>query len=94
MQSFQITEDGIARRIQLALMGEMQYRKNRISDEWKLLETICVYEAVKLECEKLGKTSSISIYQIITIMRNARGNSDFTYRVAKHCEALIYKQFS
>jgi hypothetical protein len=89
MQSFQITEDGIARRIQLVLMNEMRHRKNRISDEWRLLETICVYEAVKLECEKLSRSPSISIYQIISVMQRARGNPDFTYRVAKHCEALI-----
>jgi hypothetical protein len=37
MQAFQITEDGIARRIQLVLMNEMRHRKNRISDEWRLL---------------------------------------------------------
>jgi hypothetical protein len=90
MQSFQITEEGIARRIQLVLMDEMKYRKNRISDEWRLLETILVYESVKLEHKKLGRASSISIYQIISIMQKARGNPDFTYRVAKHCEALIF----
>jgi hypothetical protein len=89
MQSFQITEEGIAKRIQLVLMDEMKYRKNRISDEWRLLETIRVYEAVKLECEKLSKSSNISIYQIISIMQKARGNPDFIYRVSKHCEALI-----
>jgi len=89
MQSFQITEEGIARRIQLILMDEMKYRKNRIPDEWKLLEITCVHKAVKLECEKLGKSSSISIYQIISIMQRSRGNPDFTYKVAKHCEALI-----
>jgi hypothetical protein len=90
MSPFNIIDDGIAKHIQESLLKEIEYRRFRITDEWRYKEAKCVHNAVNLERCIIGK-QDIDIYPVLKIMKNARGHPDFVYRVAKACEQLVMK---